>query len=275
LIPGAERINQVAPCETPTLHQLLTHTSGLSYAFNDGVLPRAMAENNIGFDNGTRPLAEAVDCAAALPLAFEPGKRWEYSVATGVLGQVVELVLGKSLDVVFQDEIFGPLGMAYTGFSVPVRLMARLATLYVAHENLQPVRTAAPKGGTRLHYVEGPSDTCFRNPVTLSGGGGLTGTLDDYMRFCEMLRLDGIAPAGQLLSPQRTAFMLRNHLPGDIARWGRPVFPNSRRAVSGSGLPARSCWIQRSLARRATLVILAGAEWPQRCFGSITTLISA
>jgi CubicO group peptidase (beta-lactamase class C family) len=71
----------------------------------------------------------------------------------------------------------------------------------------------------------------------LSGGGGLTGTLDDYMRFCEMLRLDGIAPAGQLLSPQRTAFMLRNHLPGDIARWGRPVFPNSRRAVSGSGLP--------------------------------------
>jgi CubicO group peptidase (beta-lactamase class C family) len=188
---------------------------------------------------------------------------------------VVELVLGKSLDVVFQDEIFGPLGMAYTGFSVPVRLMARLATLYVAHENLQPVRTAAPKGGTRLHYVEGPSDTCFRNPVTLSGGGGLTGTLDDYMRFCEMLRLDGIAPAGQLLSPQRTAFMLRNHLPGDIARWGRPVFPNSRRAVSGSGLPARSCWIRRSLARRATLVILAGAEWPQRCFGSITTLISA
>ena len=71
LISGAERIDQVAPCETPTLHQLLTHTSGLSYAFNDGVPPRAMAENNIGFDNGTRPLADAVDCAAALPLAFE------------------------------------------------------------------------------------------------------------------------------------------------------------------------------------------------------------
>ena len=114
--------------------------------------------------------------------------------------------------------------MADTGFSVPVRLMAPLATLYAAHEDLQPVRTAAPKGGARLHYVEVPSDPCFRNPVTLSGRGGLTGTLDDYMRFCEMLRLGGIAPAGRVLSPQSTAFMLRNHLLADIPSMGLTSF---------------------------------------------------
>ena len=264
-----------APFKTPTLHQLLTHTSGLSYAFNDGVLRRAMVKNNISFNNGTWPLAEAGDCAAALPLAFEPGKRWEYSVATDVLGRVVELVSGKSLDVVFQDKIFGPLAMAETGFSVTVLLLARLATLYAAHEDLQSVRTAAPKGGARLHYMEGPSETYFRNPVTLSGGGGLTGSLDDYMCFCEMLRLGGIASAGRVLLPQSTTFMLRNHLPGDIASMAPYSFSEQSAWVSGLGLPARSCWIQRSLARQGTLVILAGAARPQRCFGSITSLISA
>ena len=78
LSPGAERIDQVVPCAVPTLHQLLTHTSGLSYAFNAGVLPQAMAEAGIGFDGGSTPLAEMVGRVAALPLAFKPGARWEY-----------------------------------------------------------------------------------------------------------------------------------------------------------------------------------------------------
>ena len=160
-IPDAERIDQVAPCETPTLHQLLTHISGLSYAFNDGILPRPMGENNISFDNGGLPLSEAVDCAAFLPLAFNPGTRWEYSVATDVLGRVVELVSGKLLDAVFRDEIFAPLGMLDTWFSVPSRLVGRFATLYTAYRT--PRSATGAEGGPKR-----------RRPAALCRGGQQT-----------------------------------------------------------------------------------------------------
>ena len=82
----------------------------------------------------------------------------------------------------------------------------------------------------------GAADTCFRDPVTLSGGGGLIGTLGDYTRFCEMLRQGGIAPAGRLLSPQSTALMLRNYLSGDIASMGPTRFSKQLRHGIGFGL---------------------------------------
>ena len=129
LIPNAERIDQLVPCAVPTLHQLLTHTSGLSYAFNLGILPRAMAEAGIGFDGSSASLSEMVERVAALPLAFSPGARWEYSVASDVLGRVVEQVSGTSLDAFFRDQIFAPLGMSETGFSVSDAALGRFATL--------------------------------------------------------------------------------------------------------------------------------------------------
>ena len=148
LSPGAERIDQFVPCAAPTLHQLLTHTSGLSYAFNAGVLPQAMAEAGIGFDGGSTPLAKMVGRVAALPLAFKPGERWEYSVASDVLGQVVEQVSGTALDRFFHDKVFAPLGMSETGFSVPEAALRRFATLYASQPDgafaLTPALTDVP-----------------------------------------------------------------------------------------------------------------------------------
>jgi len=234
LIPNAERIDQLVPCAVPTLHQLLTHTSGLSYAFNLGILPRAMAEAGIGFDGSSASLSEMVERVAALPLAFSPGARWEYSVASDVLGRVVEQVSGTSLDAFFRDQIFAPLGMSETGFSVSDAALGRFATLYAS----QPDTTLAlaPAGVPTLRYIEGSSDTCFRNPVGFSGGGGLVSTLDDYMRFCEMLRLGGEGPQARLLSPQTVAFMMRNHLAGDIASMGPTSFAEQPMQGVGFGL---------------------------------------
>ena len=87
-----------------------------------------------------------------------------------------------------------------------------------------------------LRYIEGSSDTCFRNPVGFSGGGGLVSTLDDYMRFCEMLRLGGEGPQARLLSPQTVAFMMRNHLAGDIASMGPTSFAEQPMQGVGFGL---------------------------------------
>ena len=236
LSPGAERIDQVVPCAVPTLHQLLTHTSGLSYAFNAGVLPQAMAEAGIGFDGGSTPLAKMVGRVAALPLAFKPGERWEYSVASDVLGQVVEQVSGTALDRFFHDKVFAPLGMSETGFSVPEDALRRFATLYASQPDGAFALTPAPTDVPILRTVETADDSCFRNPVGFSGGGGLVSTLEDYMRFCEMLRRDGEGPQGRLLSPRTVAFMMRNHLAGDIASMGPTSFAEQPMQGVGFGL---------------------------------------
>ena len=104
LVPDAAGIGQTAPCAVPTLHQLLPHTSGLSYPFNPGVLSAAMGEQRLVFGPGKRVLADQVDQVAALPLAFAPGQRWEYSVGIDVIGRVIEVASGKSLEAFLVDE---------------------------------------------------------------------------------------------------------------------------------------------------------------------------
>ncbi len=118
LVPGATDISQVEPCAPPTLHQLLTHTSGLSYPFNPGLLPAGdgRAEASCSARAAARWPTMA-DQVAALPLAFAPGTRWEYSVGIDVLGRVIEVVSGKPLEQFLEAEIFGPLGMDETPLS--------------------------------------------------------------------------------------------------------------------------------------------------------------
>ncbi|WP_025051271.1 serine hydrolase domain-containing protein, partial [Sulfitobacter noctilucae] len=85
LVPGATSLDQTEPCAPPTLHQLLTHTSGMSYSFNPGPLPAAMSEGRLDFGPGKRTLEEAADAIATLPLVFRPGTRWEYSVGIDII----------------------------------------------------------------------------------------------------------------------------------------------------------------------------------------------
>ena len=236
LIPGAERIDQTEPCATPTLHQLVTHTSGLSYPFNPGVLSREMDEQEILFRPDQGPLDQMCRNAAALPLAFNPGSRWEYSIGIDIIGRVIEVVSGKPLGQFFDEEILGPLGMTQTAFSVPERTGDRFASLYTPLAGSAMALNEAKTGGNPLRLTDRAGKSPFESATMHSGGGGLVGTIDDYMRFAEMLRRGGECEGGRLLSPKTLDFMMRNHLPGDIASMGPQSFAEQPMEGMGFGL---------------------------------------
>ena len=236
LVAGATSIDQTEAATTPTLHQLLTHTSGLSYPFNPGLLPKAMEEKDLIFKGQQGLLADVVCELAKLPLAFQPGKRWEYSVSIDVIGRVVEVVSGQPLDQFFADQIFAPLGMTETAFSVPSDAMGRFASLYTPLEGNAMDLNATRSDGETLRLEDSAPDTPFGNTETFSGGGGLVGTIDDYMCFCEMMRQGGAFNGERLLSPLTVDFMRKNHLPGDIADMGPSSFAEQPMEGMGFGI---------------------------------------
>lgn len=236
LIPGATAIDQTEPCATPTLHQLLTHTGGMSYWFNPGVLPGEMATTETMFSPRRGTLEEMVDQVATLPLAFQPGTRWEYSVGLDIIGRVIEIVSGQSLDQFFQDNIFDPLGMTETGFSVPSSAVSRFASLYSPLTGDGMALNADKPDQPVLNLVETAQGSPYLNATLLAGGGGLVGTIDDFLKFCEMLRNGGVLAGNRLLAPDTVADMLRNHLPGDIASMGPASFAEQPMMGMGFGL---------------------------------------
>lgn len=224
LIPGASALDQTRPCAPPTLHQLLTHTSGLSYPFNASLVSQAMAEQDILFKPDAGTLQAQCAATAALPLAFQPGSTWEYSVGLDVIGRVIEVLTGQNLGEVFRTRIFEPLGMTDTAFCVPEPLRHRFASLYTALPG-DPMSLGETAGlAPTLREVDRATGSPFLEPTLHSGGGGLLGTIDDYMAFGECLRQAGRGPHGPLISPSTAKFMMSNHLTGDIASMGPASF---------------------------------------------------
>jgi CubicO group peptidase (beta-lactamase class C family) len=209
------------------LWHLLTHTAGLTYGFHHAnpvdELYRAAGFEWVAPEG--HDLAECCDLWAGLPLLFEPGSEWNYSVASDVLGRVVEVVSGQPLDQFFQERIFGPLGMADTGFWVPEADAGDLAALYVA----------GPDGPVRDDDLGGRA---LRRPACLSGGGGLVSTAADYHRFTQALARGGELEGARLLGPRTLAYMARNHLPGgaDLESFGRRLFSETTFDGVGYGL---------------------------------------
>ncbi|WP_170394096.1 serine hydrolase domain-containing protein [Ruegeria arenilitoris] len=236
LIPGAARLDQTEDAPTPTLHQLLTHTSGFSYPFNPGVLPQAMDEQDLMFKPDQGLLADRVCDLAALPLAFQPGARWEYSVGIDVIGRVIEVVSGQTLDQFFATEVLEPLEMKDTGFSVPKGAGDRFASLYTPLAGDAMALNSAQTGAETLRLVDQAKGSPFENATTFSGGGGLVGTIDDYSRFAEMLRNRGQGAGHRILGPKTVDYMMRNHLPGDIAAMGPQSFAEQPMEGTGFGL---------------------------------------
>jgi CubicO group peptidase (beta-lactamase class C family) len=215
------------PATTPiTIHHLLTHTSGLTYGVeNEGGVPGLYAEKRTEFYPDEGPLESVVDRLATIPLEFEPGSRWEYSVAFDVLGRFVEVVSGKPLDLFLKENIFDPLGMEDTGFFVPESKHDRFVSLYQCTPE-------AP-----LVLMESAVDSPLTGPVeTLSGGGGLVSTLEDYFSFTEMLRSKGEFNGQRLLGRKSVELMTCNHLPGDLADMGQPTFCETTYEGIGFGL---------------------------------------
>lgn len=232
LQPGATDISQTDPCATPTLHQLLTHTAGFSYPFNVGVLPRAMAEADIMFRANQGTLGQMCDRLATLPLAFAPGSRWEYSVAIDVIGRVIEVITGRDLQQVLSEQIFDPLGMTETRFSVPSAARGRFAALYTPLAGDSFVLSGVQKGSDCLRLADDSEGSPFLDAPMYSGGGGLVGTIDDYLKFTEMMRTGGQG----LIGPRSLDFMMQNHLPGEIAAMGPASFAEQPMEGMGFGL---------------------------------------
>lgn len=236
LQPNATSLDQVVPCAAPTLHQLATHTSGLTYAFNPGVVAAEMEAKALFFKPNQGALSDLVDRLAELPLAFVPGARWEYSVGIDVLGRVIEILTGKSLAEVFEAEIFGPLGMNDTGFAVKPGAVARFADLYTPLTGDAMAFHDPQIADHGLRCVDVAQNSPFLTPETFSGGGGLVGTIDDYLKFAEMLRRGGTLGEARILSPRSLAFMMRNHLRGEIAAMGPQSFAEQPMDGMGFGL---------------------------------------
>ena len=184
-----------------------------------------------GFEWGTPPgadLADVCDRLAGLPLLFQPGREWNYSVATDVLGRVVEVASGMPLDEFFASRIFEPLGMVDTGFHVPEREHAP------ARRALHPdARHPADRSAWTPWATPALSP-----PACLAGGGGLVSTLADYHRFAQMLLGEGSLDGVRLLGPRTVRYMASNHLPGDqdLSEFGRPLFAETTFDGVGFGL---------------------------------------
>ncbi|MFT5798060.1 MAG: CubicO group peptidase (beta-lactamase class C family) [Candidatus Azotimanducaceae bacterium] len=236
LISDATSIDQTEKCACPTLHQLLTHTSGLSYPFNPGVLAAAMNEIDLLFKPNQGSLAQMCRDLAKLPLAFQPGSRWEYSVGIDVIGRVIEVITGQTLADVFAQRVFQPLKMTQTAFSVPVDATDKFAALYTPLAGNAMDLNSARTGEDSLRCVDSTDNSPFVAASMHSGGGGLVGTIDDYMIFCEMMRQGGSLNGERLLSPSNTTFMMRNHLASDIASMGPQSFAEQPMVGMGFGI---------------------------------------
>ena len=199
-----------------TVRDLMTHTAGLTYGFmNLSNVDYGYRKKRIAADSeGT--LEKMVDDIAALPLEFDPGTRFHYSVATDVLGRIIEVVSGQSLAEFFQQNIFKPLGMVDTGFDVPLAKLDRLTACYQHMPGGSPLLNDSRDGES--DYAERPGDRVF------SGGGGLVSTVADYYRFCSMLANDGTLDGARIIGPRTLRLMTQNHLPGgkDIAEIAPP-----------------------------------------------------
>ena len=195
---------------------LLTHTAGMTYGFMytdvvDDMYRRAGFEAGVAYKDS---LEVVCDKYAALPLLFQPGSSWNYSVATDIVGRVVEVVGKMPLDEFFEKNIFQPLEMHDTAFWVPKEKHERVASLYRYDET-----------NHKKAKISGFGNSSLEKPAFLSGGGGLVSTASDYFKFIRMLEGRGKSGDVQLLSSRTFEMMVMNHLPNnaDITTFGRPL----------------------------------------------------
>ncbi len=216
-----------------SFRDLLSHTSGLTYG---GMLPgmgdqhpldeiyRGLQIRSAGVPAS---MAEFMDKLGQVPLRFQPGTAYMYSLATDACGALVELMSGQPLAEYLREHILEPLGMIDTAFQVPADKAHRFAANYARN----------PDKTTTL--LDDPATSAYlRPPAFVSGGGGLTGTLADYTRFCEMLRRGGELDGHRVIGPRTLALMRMNHLPGgkDLAALDVELLTQYGNAGVGFGL---------------------------------------
>jgi CubicO group peptidase (beta-lactamase class C family) len=243
---------KTAPGERPmTIRDLLSHTSGLTYGFMERTNVDA-AYRKLDVADQTRSgytLQDMVDTLTELPLEFSPGTRWNYSVATDVIGHLIEVISGQRLDAYLRARILEPLGMRDTGFVLEDERAARFAANYER------------QGDGSLKMIDNPEQSSYRKRSFFSGGGGLLSTAPDYFRFTSMLQNMGELDGVRLLGRKTVELMTMNHLPGgqdltDLAQAG--MFTETAYAGVGFGLGFS---VQQSPARAQILGSAGEFAW--------------
>jgi CubicO group peptidase (beta-lactamase class C family) len=225
-----EAMETERPQRPVTFRDVLSHTAGFTYG---GGLPgvgiqhpidkvyRALKVRSVG---GADTMMEFMDKMGQVPLRYQPGQAWMYSLATDVVGALVEIISGKPLAQYLSETIFEPLGMKDTAFWVAPEKKDRFAANYQRGADKQ------------LKLIDDPETSDFtREPGFKSGGGGLTGTTADYMRFCEMLRRGGELDGHRVLGPRTIELMHMNHLPGGKTLTDLAIGAFSETAYDGVG----------------------------------------
>lgn len=203
-----------------SIKDLLTHMSGLTYNFmyRTNVDAAHRSSDLMRSEN----LEEFINTLSKLPLEFSPGKKWNYSVSTDVLGYLVEQVSGQSLDEYFKKNIFEPLGMEDTDFECPDDKLSRLASLYEYNQSGKPKLMKVPSLDVKM----------------MSGGGGLFSTMSDYYKFASMLLNQGEMNGERIIGRKTLQYMTSNHLPNgkDLTEMSESAFSETPYAGVGFGL---------------------------------------
>jgi len=224
-----------AVARPPSMRDMLCHTGGLTYgealvalgAPNDAhPVDKAYTDAGVRRDGG-ETLTDFMEKLAKVPLRYQPGERWMYSYATDVCGALVERISGRPFDQYLQETIFDPLGMADTSFTVAPDKVDRFCANY---------SRGADKS---LRLMDAPATSAYlKTPSFFSGGGGLTSTTADYLRFCEMLRRGGELDGARILGPRTLDIMRTNHLKGgrDLTEMAIGGFSETANEGVGFGL---------------------------------------
>jgi len=189
------------PAHAPTMAELMSHTAGFTYGiFGTSPVDKMYRDARVlGSDN----LKQMIDKLAGLPLLYQPGTRWVYSVSVDIQGYLIEKLSGKKLGDFMRENIWQPLGMKDTAFFIAPEKSGRFATLYAA--NAAGALAASNGGNVAMDYS--------KEPTMPSGGGGLLSTAGDYLRFCQMLLNGGELGGVRILAPSTVALMRTNRLP--------------------------------------------------------------
>jgi len=244
-----------APRRPITLRHLLTHTAGFAYELWQPPIAKYQEAT------GTPGITTCANAALGTPLLFDPGDRWEYGINIDWAGKMVEAASGQRLDRYLHEHLLGPLGMADTSFKLSPSQRARLASVHQrdAKGALAPIAFEIPQ-----------------EPEFFMGGGGLYGTVGDYLAFTQMMLHDGTWNGARVLGPETVALMAQNHIgpieigpvttampglsnsfelfPGMSKKWGLSFLINTEQAPTGrsagslawAGLANTYFWIDRA-----------------------------
>ncbi len=215
----------VDPEHAPTMHELMSHTAGFTYGFFGNTPVDKMVRDAEVF-NG-KNLQEMIDKLAKIPLLYQPGKGWTYSLSMDIEGYIVEKLSGQSLPDFMRDHIYTPVGMKDAGFWVPAEKRSRFSPNYWWDADTGMV-TDKPKGFVSPHGYDAP-------PAVPSGGGGMVSTIEDYYRFAQMLGYGGELDGKRVLAPSSVKLMTTNHVPEPLLTQGFGIGSQQIRPGFGYG----------------------------------------